>query len=59
MNKEIMQAAGFGEEVKTVAEGKCPFCKQSINMADFKTELDRREYAISGLCKTCMDEMFG
>lgn len=54
-----MLAAGFGEEVALVNECKCPFCEKPINMSDFRTELDKREYQISGLCQSCQDEMFG
>jgi len=31
MNKSIMEAAGFREEVKLVEDGKCPFCQETIN----------------------------
>lgn len=58
MNKEIMKAAGFKEEVKLVEEKKCPFCKKPIVMSDFKDESSAREYGISGLCQKCQEEMF-
>ena len=59
MNKEIMKKAGFGERVKLVERNMCPFCKKEIRQQDFKDELSRREYDISGLCQKCQDEMFG
>lgn len=59
MNKEIMKAVGFGEEVKAVEQGKCPFCKRSVNPEGFRDELSRKEYRISGLCQACQDRVFG
>ncbi len=58
MNKEIMKQVGFEKEVKLVEQNKCPFCKQPINNNEFKDELSRREYMISGLCQKCQDEMW-
>lgn len=58
MDEKIMEACGFGEEVKKVKEGKCPFCNKEIDMNDFKDGLSKKEFKISGLCQTCQDEMF-
>jgi uncharacterized CHY-type Zn-finger protein len=44
---------------KAMDEGRCPFCQKPINMADFRDELSRREYEISGICQECQDETFG
>lgn len=59
MNKKLMQAAGFGEEVKLVEGGQCPFCKKLVSNDSFRDELSRREFKISGLCQSCQDEIFG
>jgi ribosomal protein L37AE/L43A len=59
MNKELMKSAGFGKEVKLVEQHKCPFCKKKVNEKDFRDELSRKEYKISGLCMKCQDKMFG
>jgi len=58
MNKKIMKKAGFGEEVKKVEEGRCPFCKNKIKMEDFRDSVSWREFHISGLCQKCQDEVF-
>ena len=58
MNKEIMKKAGFSNEVKAVEEKKCPFCNKAIDETKFRTELDRKEYKISGMCQQCQDETF-
>jgi hypothetical protein len=58
MNKDIMRQAGFGEQVDAVEHGFCPFCKKPISMADFKDELSKREYRISGICQKCQNDFF-
>lgn len=59
MNEDIMKAAGFGKEVLFVKYKKCPFCHTEIYDSDFKDELSKREYQISGLCQKCQDSVFG
>jgi len=59
MNKDIMRRMGFAKEVELAEKGFCPFCQRPINMADFRDELSRREYLISGLCQKCQDDFFG
>jgi uncharacterized CHY-type Zn-finger protein len=59
MNKNIMEAAGFGDEVAEVEAGRCPFCHKEINMNSFKDALSLKEYYISGLCQNCQNQMFG
>lgn len=54
-----MRALGFSDQVDSVEQNKCPFCKQPIRMEDFRDALSKREYQISGLCQKCQDEMFG
>ena len=56
MNADIMKKA-FPEEMKLVAEGLCPFCKQKIG--ELRNPISLREFHISGLCQNCQDEMFG
>lgn len=59
MNKRILQQFGFGEEVKAVEQGICPLCKRKVNKDEFRDELSRKEFEISGLCQTCQDDIFG
>ena len=59
MNKAIMQAAGFEEEVKQVEAGRCPFCKKTVMLGAFRDKLSLREFRISGLCQSCQDDFFG
>ena len=59
MNTKIMEKAGFKEEMKLVSLGKCPFCKTDVKEVDFRDQLSRKEFKISGLCQTCQDSVFG
>lgn len=58
MNKDIMNALGFTAQVAAVNAGKCPICGKEIKLCDFKDELSRREFKISGMCQVCQDNMF-
>ena len=59
MNKSIMKQAGFGDHVAKVEQGQCPFCHKPIKQEDFRNEISRREFRISGLCQACQDDFFG
>ena len=59
MNREIMKQAGLQDWVDCVDEMKCPGCNKPINAYDFRDELSKKEYHISGLCQKCQDEIFG
>ena len=37
---------------------KCPACTKEINPGDFKTDIQRKEYGISGTCVECQSKMF-
>jgi hypothetical protein len=58
MNKDLMRALGFGNEIKNVESGFCPFCNKPISSDEFTDELSRKEYKISGLCQKCQDDTF-
>lgn len=38
--------------------GICPFCKKPVNIDEFRDDLSRKEYRISGLCQKCQDDFF-
>ena len=59
MNKRILHQAGFGEEVKTVEQGVCPLCKYKVDENEFRDEISRKEFKISGLCQSCQEDIFG
>ena len=58
MNEKIMKALGFDEELGLIEQGLCPFCQKEIIHGEFRDELSRKEYGISGLCQHCQDRMF-
>jgi len=40
-------------------KGVCVLCgSKRINQTDFKDDISRREYRISGMCQDCQDEVF-
>jgi hypothetical protein len=59
MNKQMLKEAGFDREVKLIEEGKCPCCEEVINEADFRDELSKKEFHVSGMCQSCQDSVFG
>ncbi len=46
------------EEAKLVEQQKCLLCKVEIKDVEFKDDLSRSEFKISGWCKKCQDDMF-
>lgn len=59
MNKEIMSMFGFGEELARIKNCRCPFCRKPVLEENFRDELSKKEFRISGLCQSCQDEYFG
>lgn len=50
--------AAFGKTNSgAVKEQVCVICKGPAN--EFRDELSRREFSISGLCEGCQDSVFG
>jgi len=47
----------FTVESKLREQKLCPFCKKDIG--EFRNDLSRKEYKISGLCQKCQDSVFG
>lgn len=59
MNKELLRKMGFGGAVDRFEAGKCPICNKDIDKeTEFKDDLSRKEYEISGMCQTCQDGVF-
>jgi len=59
INRLINSILGVDRE-KTIRENACVFCQKSINPdTDFKDEISRREFTISGICQGCQDKTFG
>ncbi|KKK53821.1 hypothetical protein LCGC14_3090930 [marine sediment metagenome] len=47
--------ATFGRTT-AITTDTCVSCKESAN--EFKDEISKKEYRISGLCQNCQDEVF-
>ena len=58
MNKKIMEQMGFSEQIKLVELNKCPFCNKPVEINEFRDEISKKEYKISGLCQECQDKTF-
>jgi len=57
--RQIMDAL-FPKEEERRRQGLCPFCAKQIDPGkEFRDELSRKEFAISGLCQKCQDKTFG
>jgi hypothetical protein len=58
---ESMLTSVFGvDRVKTITESFCVSCdSKDNNAASFRDDLSRKEYAISGMCQSCQDDIFG
>ena len=44
-----------------IEEGICVTCDEGRDIAatSFRDDLSRKEYAISGMCQSCQDDVFG
>lgn len=53
MDKLSKEAGGPGITGKT-----CPLCSLPVEKMEFKDELSKREFDISGTCQKCQDNVF-
>jgi len=53
----VSESAGFGKRKDSIRRDVCVFCKEPA--LNFRDELSRKEYTISGMCQECQDKMFG
>lgn len=44
-------------KAELIKMNKCPTCKKNIHVDNFKTDIQRKEYAISGMCVECQSKM--
>lgn len=47
----------FPSAKENILKNLCPICSAAIEMGDFKDDLSRAEYEISGLCQSCQDSI--
>jgi hypothetical protein len=50
----------FGKSQTECSEQKiCVYCHKKVENEDFRDDISRKEYGISGLCQKCQDDTFG
>ena len=57
LNKPVFQIDP--EKADRVLFGVCVTCPSAIEEDDFKDDLSKKEYSISGMCQECQDSVFG
>lgn len=58
ISKPVFQHPDFRVEALYTQLGLCPMCQSPIGENEFRDDLSKREYSISGLCQACQDEIF-
>ena len=41
-----------------IEKDRCPMCESKINEADFRNELSKKEFSVSGMCQSCQNKTF-
>jgi hypothetical protein len=49
------------DRVEVIASGDCLTCDEArdLKATSFRDDVSRKEYAISGMCQSCQDDVFG
>ena len=58
MNREIINQV-FPEMLEKIDNGQCPTCGRKIKEGEFRNEISKKEFKISGMCQECQDNVFG
>ncbi len=59
MNKELMRAM-FPKQISNIEQCKCATCgKDMLHLDNFRDDISRKEFKISGMCQECQDKTFG
>jgi len=48
----------YPKMLERINKGLCTECEQPMKEEDYKDELSKREYSISGMCQKCPDSFF-
>jgi hypothetical protein len=57
MNRAIINAL-FPDALGKIGQGTCALCGRQIDLEEFRDELSKKEFEISGLCQDCQDGIF-
>ena len=57
----VLSAITGRDRVSTIRGNGCVFVELSpgTHSTEFRDELSKKEYSISGLCQSCQDDVFG
>ena len=59
IDKAIAELTGIDRK-DSILNNTCVFCNKEINpVTEFRDELSRKEFTISGICQACQDKTFG
>ena len=49
------------DRVEVISSGDCLTCDEArdLKATSFRDDVSRKEYAISGMCQSCQDDVFG
>ncbi len=53
---EMIQEVFGIDRVKSIKENKCVFCGRDAT--EFRDELSKKEFSISGICQSCQDSIW-
>lgn len=56
MNPKIVESV-FPGTMEKIEKKICPTCNKPVG--EFRDELSKKEYKISGMCQVCQDSVFG
>ena len=51
--------SNFKNSTYRIANTDCTLCPKKVDFTKFKSQSDHAEHEISGMCKTCMNKIFG
>jgi hypothetical protein len=57
-NKPAFNIPCFVHKRELIENDKCTECEKDIKEEEFKDEISKREYSISGMCQKCQDKIF-
>ena len=49
----------LGMSIAAAIRTDCTLCPKKVDFTKFKSQSDHAEHEISGMCKTCMNKIFG
>lgn len=57
--KRSLKKFKFEQKIAMIKDNKCPLCSERVDKKEFRNEVFKREFEITGLCQSCLDMVFG